>query len=421
MEKLLVSGGSRLSGSVRISGSKNSSLPILAATLLSEEPCIIHNVPDLSDTNYMVQILATLGAEAEMEDGTVRVQAREISSQAPYDLVRKMRASVCVLGPMLARKGEAFVSLPGGCVIGDRPIDLHLRGLEALGADVEVKGGDIRVSAPEGLKGAKINMRGQHGSTVLGTDNVMMAAVFAEGTTIIESAAAEPEVEDLATFLNALGARIDGAGTPKIVIHGVESLSGAEHAVIPDRIEAGTFMIAGIIAGDGVELENVRSDHLTSLIDSLRGSGHTINLQDGGTINVSASTDPKANEVTTEPYPGFPTDMQAQMCALYTTTSGISVITETVFPNRFMHVPELKRMGANINLKDSMAVIRGVDQLSAAPVMASDLRASAALVLAALGADGTTEINRLYHIDRGYENIDQKLRSLGAELHRVNG
>lgn len=421
MEKLLVSGGSRLSGSVRISGSKNSSLPILAATLLSEEPCIIHNVPDLSDTNYMVQILATLGAEAEMEDGTVRVQAREISSQAPYDLVRKMRASVCVLGPMLARKGEAFVSLPGGCVIGDRPIDLHLRGLEALGADVEVKGGDIRVSAPEGLKGAKINMRGQHGSTVLGTDNVMMAAVFAEGTTIIESAAAEPEVEDLATFLNALGARIDGAGTPKIVIHGVESLSGAEHAVIPDRIEAGTFMIAGIIAGDGVELENVRSDHLTSLIDSLRGSGHTVNLQDGGTINVSASTDSKANEVTTEPYPGFPTDMQAQMCALYTTTSGISVITETVFPNRFMHVPELKRMGANINLKDSMAVIRGVDQLSAAPVMASDLRASAALVLAALGADGTTEINRLYHIDRGYENIDQKLRSLGAELHRVNG
>jgi len=421
MEKLLVSGGSRLSGSVRISGSKNSSLPILAATLLSEESCIIHNVPDLSDTNYMVQILATLGAEAEMEDGTVRVQAREISSQAPYDLVRKMRASVCVLGPMLARKGEAFVSLPGGCVIGDRPIDLHLRGLEALGADVEVKGGDIRVSAPEGLKGAKINMRGQHGSTVLGTDNVMMAAVFAEGTTIIESAAAEPEVEDLATFLNALGARIDGAGTPKIVIHGVESLSGAEHAVIPDRIEAGTFMIAGIIAGDGVELENVRSDHLTSLIDSLRGSGHTVNLQDGGTINVSASTDPKANEVTTEPYPGFPTDMQAQMCALYTTTSGISVITETVFPNRFMHVPELKRMGANINLKDSMAVIRGVDQLSSAPVMASDLRASAALVLAALGADGTTEINRLYHIDRGYENIDQKLRSLGAELHRVNG
>ena len=421
MEKLLVSGGSRLSGSVRISGSKNSSLPILAATLLSEEPCIIHNVPDLSDTNYMVQILATLGAEAEMEDGTVKVQAREISSQAPYDLVRKMRASVCVLGPMLARKGEAFVSLPGGCVIGDRPIDLHLRGLEALGAEVEVKGGDIRVSAAQGLKGAKINMRGQYGSTVLGTDNVMMAAVFAEGTTIIESAAAEPEVEDLATFLNALGARIEGAGTPKIVIHGVESLSGAEHAVIPDRIEAGTFMIAGIIAGDGVELENVRSDHLTSLIDSLRGSGHTVNLQDGGTINVSASTDPKANQVTTEPYPGFPTDMQAQMCALYTTTAGISVITETVFPNRFMHVPELKRMGANINLKDSMAVIRGVDQLSAAPVMASDLRASAALVLAALGADGTTEINRLYHIDRGYENIDQKLRSLGAELHRVNG
>ena len=420
MEKLLVSGGSRLSGSVRISGSKNSSLPIMAATLLSEEPCVIHNVPDLSDTNYMVQILATLGAEAEMEDGTVKVQAREISSQAPYDLVRKMRASVCVLGPMLARKGEAFVSLPGGCVIGDRPIDLHLRGLEALGADVEVKGGDIRVSAPDGLKGAKVNMRGQYGSTVLGTDNVMMAAVFAEGTTTIESAAAEPEVEDLAIFLNALGAKIEGAGTRKIVVHGVESLCGAEHVVIPDRIEAGTFMSAGMIAGDGVVLENVRPDHLTSLIDSLSGSGHVVDVQNGNTIFVSASTDPKANEVTTEPYPGFPTDMQAQMCALYSTTPGISVITETVFPSRFMHVPELKRMGANINLKDSMAVIRGVDQLSAAPVMASDLRASAALVLAALGADGTTQINRLYHIDRGYENIDQKLLSLGAELHRVN-
>ena len=418
MEKLLVSGGSRLSGSVRISGSKNSSLPILAATLLSDEPCVIRNVPDLSDTNYMVQILATLGAEVEMEEGTVRIQAREISSQAPYDLVRKMRASVCVLGPMLARKGEAFVSLPGGCVIGDRPIDLHLRGLEALGAQVQVKGGDVMVSAPEGLKGAKINMRGQYGSTVLGTDNVMMAAVFADGTTIIESAAAEPEVEDLAMFLNSLGAKIEGAGTRKIVIHGVESLTGADHEVIPDRIEAGTFMIAGMIAGDGVVLENVRPEHLTALIDSLRGSGHRVDLKDDAKIIVSASSDPKANELTTEPYPGFPTDMQAQMCALYATTPGISVITETVFPNRFMHVSELKRMGANINLKDSMAVIRGVDQLSAAPVMASDLRASAALVLAALGADGTTEINRLYHIDRGYENIDQKLRSLGAELQR---
>lgn len=418
MEKLLVSGGSRLSGSVRISGSKNSSLPILAATLLSDEPCVIRNVPDLSDTNYMVQILSTLGAEVEMEEGTVKIQAREISSQAPYDLVRKMRASVCVLGPMLARKGEAFVSLPGGCVIGDRPIDLHLRGLEALGAQVQVKGGDVMVSAPEGLKGAKINMRGQYGSTVLGTDNVMMAAVFADGTTIIESAAAEPEVEDLAMFLNSLGAKIEGAGTRKIVIHGVESLTGADHEVIPDRIEAGTFMIAGMIAGDGVVLENVRPEHLTALIDSLRGSGHRVDLKDDAKIIVSASSDPKANELTTEPYPGFPTDMQAQMCALYATTPGISVITETVFPNRFMHVSELKRMGANINLKDSMAVIRGVDQLSAAPVMASDLRASAALILAALGADGTTEINRLYHIDRGYENIDQKLRSLGAELQR---
>ena len=418
MEKLYVYGGSRLSGNIRISGSKNSSLPILAATLLTDSECILRNVPDLSDTNYMVQILSTLGAEVERASGNVIVKANKVAAEAPYDLVRKMRASVCVLGPMLARNGEALVSLPGGCVIGDRPIDLHLRGLEALGAEVEVKGGDIKVTAPSGLKGANVNMSGQYGSTVLGTDNVMMAAVFAEGETIIEGAAAEPEVEDLAKFLNSLGAKIEGAGTSRIVIHGVEDLSGGEHVVIPDRIEAGTFMVAGALIGDGITLENVRAKHLKKLIKTLKGCDHKVKKLDGNKIYVKASSDPKANEITTEPYPGFPTDMQAQMCALFSVTPGISVVKETIFPSRFMHVPELKRMGANISLNDSTAVIRGVDQLSAAPVMASDLRASAALVLAGLAAEGTTEINRLYHIDRGYEHIDRKLEAIGAKLRR---
>ena len=418
MEKLYVDGGSRLSGNIRISGSKNSSLPILAATLLTDSECILRNVPDLSDTNYMVQILSTLGAEVERASGNVIVKANKVAAEAPYDLVRKMRASVCVLGPMLARNGEALVSLPGGCVIGDRPIDLHLRGLEALGAEVEVKGGDIKVTAPSGLKGANVIMSGQYGSTVLGTDNVMMAAVFAEGETIIEGAAAEPEVEDLAKFLNSLGAKIEGAGTSRIVIHGVEDLSGGEHVVIPDRIEAGTFMVAGALIGDGITLENVRAKHLKKLIKTLKGCDHKVKKLDGNKIYVKASSDPKANEITTEPYPGFPTDMQAQMCALFSVTPGISVVKETIFPSRFMHVPELKRMGANISLNDSTAVIRGVDQLSAAPVMASDLRASAALVLAGLAAEGTTEINRLYHIDRGYEYIDRKLEAIGAKLRR---
>ena len=418
MEKLYVDGGSRLSGNIRISGSKNSSLPILAATLLTDSECILRNVPDLSDTNYMVQILSTLGAEVERASGNVIVKANKVAAEAPYDLVRKMRASVCVLGPMLARNGEALVSLPGGCVIGDRPIDLHLRGLEALGAEVEVKGGDIKVTAPSGLKGANVNMSGQYGSTVLGTDNVMMAAVFAEGETIIEGAAAEPEVEDLAKFLNSLGAKIEGAGTSRIVIHGVGDLSGGEHVVIPDRIEAGTFMVAGALIGDGITLESVRAKHLKKLIKTLKGCDHKVKKLDGNKIYVKASSDPKANEITTEPYPGFPTDMQAQMCALFSVTPGISVVKETIFPSRFMHVPELKRMGANISLNDSTAVIRGVDQLSAAPVMASDLRASAALVLAGLAAEGTTEINRLYHIDRGYEYIDRKLEAIGAKLRR---
>jgi UDP-N-acetylglucosamine 1-carboxyvinyltransferase len=419
MEKLLVHGGSRLKGTVTISGSKNSSLPIMAATLLTRERCVIRRVPDLSDTNYMVRILATLGADVERASGNVITSADKVSHQAPYDLVRKMRASVCVLGPLVGRLKQAVVSLPGGCVIGDRPIDLHLRGLEALGAKVEVKGGDVSVQATDGLRGAEINMRGKHGSTVLGTGNVMMAATLAKGQTVIEGAAVEPEVSDLADFLNAMGAQVEGAGTRTIVIEGVEELGGAEHVVIPDRIEAGTFLVAGALAGDEVILENACSAHMTELINFLRQSGHPVDELPGDKLQISSGSDLRGNDLVTGPYPEFATDMQAQVCALCATTPGISVVTETIFPQRFMHVPELNRMGANIRMEDSTAIIKGVERLSAAPVMASDLRASAALVVAGLGAEGTTEVNRLYHIDRGYENIDDKLSRIGARVERI--
>ena len=419
LQKLIVHGGASLSGGVRISGSKNSSLPILAATLLTRETCVINHVPDLSDLNFMLQILSHLGAEVERASGTVRVCAEKIKSVAPYELVRKMRASVCVLGPLLARAKEATVALPGGCVIGDRPIDLHLKGFQGLGAMVRVEGGDVRVFA-ETLRGTQINMRGKHGPTVLGTDNVMMAAVLAEGTTVIEGAAAEPEVVDLANFLNAMGAKIEGAGTRRITITGVTELHGAEHAVIPDRIEAGTFLVAGAICGNekGVTLRNVVPEHITAVTDALTKSGFLIE-QTASTMTIRPNGPPRPLEISTEPYPGFPTDMQAQMCALLCTTPGISVVTENIFPQRFMHLSELKRMGANARLDGATAILTGVDHLSAAPVMASDLRASAALVLAALKAEGATEISRVYHIDRGYEHLDDKLSGLGATIERV--
>lgn len=417
MDKILVHGGHSLSGSVKISGSKNSALPILAATLLTKEPCTIRPVPDLSDCQYMLQILGSLGAHVERASGTVTVQAEKIETEAPYDVVRRMRASVCVLGPLLGREKEATVSLPGGCVIGDRPIDLHLRGFEALGAAIRVEGGNVKVFAPR-LKGAVINMRGKFGSTVLGTDNVMMAAVLAEGTTVIESAAAEPEVVDLANFLNAMGAKIEGAGTRRIIIEGVKELHGAEHEVIPDRIEAGTFLVAGAIKGEKVTCRRVVPQHLESTIKPLRAAGFQIEC-DQNTVTIHGNGKPTSVELATEPYPGFPTDMQAQMCALLTRARGISTITENIFPQRYMHVAELKRMGANIQLEGATAIITGVEALSGAPVMASDLRASAALVLAGLQAEGITEVNRVYHIDRGYEMIDEKLNGLGAQIERV--
>jgi UDP-N-acetylglucosamine 1-carboxyvinyltransferase len=417
MDKIIVHGGHPLAGTVKISGSKNSALPILAATLLTKDPCVIQRVPDLSDVHYMLQILAHLGADVERASGTVTVKAEQVNSVAPYEIVRKMRASICVLGPLLGREKEATVSLPGGCVIGDRPIDLHLRGFEALGAAVRVHGGNVKVFASS-LHGATISLKGKFGTTVLGTDNVMMAAVLADGTTIIEDAAREPEVVDLANFLNKMGANIKGAGSSRIVIEGVNELHGAEHEVIPDRIEAGTFLIAGAIAGREVTVNRVRSDHLAAVTDALLACGFHVGGANGS-LTIHANGDLNPLDLKTQPYPGFPTDMQAQMCALLSTASGESSVTENIFPQRFMHVSELKRMGAAIELDGATANIRGVDNLSGAPVMASDLRASAALVLAGLVADGTTEINRVYHIDRGYEMIDEKLEELGARIERV--
>ena len=417
MEKILVHGHKPLRGTVKVGGSKNSALPILAATLLTRDTCTIDRVPDLSDIHYMLTILSTLGCDVERASGTVRVCAQKVRTEAPYDIVRKMRASVCIMGPLLGREGETTVSLPGGCVIGDRPIDLHLRGFEMLGAAIRVQGGNIKALAPR-LRGATICLQGKQGSTVLGTDNIMMAAVLADGVTVIESAAEEPEVVDLANFLIKMGARIEGAGTSRIVIEGVKELHGAEHEIIPDRIEAGTFLVAGAICGEGVTIQGIVPEHLQSVAEVLRkASFHLESNTDSITINKNGKRRPL--KIDTQPHPGFPTDMQAQMCALLSTTEGLSRVTDNIFPQRFMHLAELKRMGADIELHGSTATIRGVSSLGAAPVMASDLRASAALVLAGLQADGITEINRVYHIDRGYESIDKKLNGLGAHIERI--
>lgn len=421
MDKLIVEGGHRLSGRLNISGSKNASLPILAASLLTDEPVRISRVPDVSDTNYMIQILSQLGASVERSSGTVRIESPDgISSSASYEQVRKMRASICLLGPMMARMKRCTLPLPGGCVIGDRPVDLHVKAIQALGARVRVKGGNMLIEAPNGLVGTTVDMRGDSGPTVLGTDNLMMAAVLARGTTVIESAAREPEVVDLANFLNKMGARIEGAGSRTITIQGVERLHGCEHTVIPDRIEAGTFMVAGALISDGLRICRICRAHVQTIADLLVECGHTVEFSEDGTqVFVKPGEKPTSGKILTAPYPGYPTDMQAQMTALFSLTPGISVVKDTIFPQRFMHCSELKRMGANIKVDNGTAIITGVDILSACPVMASDLRASAALVLAALAAEGTTEIHRLYHIDRGYEMLDDKLLSLGAVVKRV--
>jgi UDP-N-acetylglucosamine 1-carboxyvinyltransferase len=417
MDKLIVKGGARLQGRVDISGSKNSALPILAATLLTPETCVIRNVPDLSDIRFMLEILSKLGAQVTFENGVVTTRAEKVNSETPYDLVRKMRASICVLGPIIARCGRAKISEPGGCVIGDRPIDMHLRGLAALGAESRMEGGDVYVTSRE-LVGTEIFLGGKFGSTVLGTDNVMMAATRARGQTIIESAACEPEVLDLARFLGKMGAKIAGQGTRRIEIEGVDHLHGAEHTIIPDRIEAGTFIISALITQGDVVLSGAEPEHLVNLIDRLKSCGAHIKPETAG-LRVTSSRKLSSIDLVTETYPGFPTDMQAQMCALMSVTPGISAITEKIFPHRFMHLSELRRMGARVELEGATAILHGVDHLSGAPVMASDLRASAALVLAGLVAHGTTEVNRVYHIDRGYEHIDRKLGALGAQIERI--
>jgi len=417
MDKLVVKGGARLTGRVEISGSKNSALPILAATLLTPETCVIHNVPDLSDIRFMLEILRQLGAKVTFENGTVTTRAEKVLSEVPYELVRKMRASICVLGPIIARNGTATISEPGGCSIGDRPIDIHLKGLAELGAASHSEGGNVNIPKAN-LVGKEIFLGGKFGSTVLGTDNVMMAATRAKGLTIIESAACEPEVRDLAVFLNKMGAKIVGHGTRRVEIEGVDALGGCEHTVIPDRIEAGTFMVASLITQGDVFLAGAEASHLVNVIDRMKSCGAEIKSSDLG-IQVAAPRKLASIDLVTETYPGFPTDMQAQLCALMSITPGISAITEKIFPSRFMHLSELRRMGARVELEGATAILHGVEYLSGAPVMASDLRASAALVLAGLVARGTTEVNRVYHIDRGYEHIDEKLRKLGAEIERV--
>ena len=417
MESLLIKGGVPLHGEVAISGAKNAVLPIMAATLLTSEPCVIRNVPNLSDVKFMGQILGWLGAQVRFEGDTVRIQAKKIKGAGDYDLIRKMRGSVCVMGPLLGRLKKATVSLPGGCVIGARPINLHLKGFEALGAKVVIQGGYVEASAKR-LIGSAMFLGGRAGSTVLGTANVMMAATLAEGTTVIESAACEPEVVDLAKFLNAMGAKIAGAGSPTITITGVKALHGAEHEVIPDRIEAATYAIAAVATNGEVTLRGARADHLVAVLDKLTDAGAKIERK-GADLTVRRNGRLKPVDITTLPYSGFPTDVQAQMMALMTLTPGISIITERIFESRFMHVSELTRLGADIEIEGPSAIIKGGKPLSGAPVMASDLRASAALVIAGLAARGTTQVNRVYHIDRGYEDLDGKLRQLGARMQRI--
>jgi UDP-N-acetylglucosamine 1-carboxyvinyltransferase len=417
MDSLLIKGGVPLHGEVQISGAKNAVLPIMAATLLTDSPCVIHHVPNLSDVRFMAQILSWLGAEVKTNGSSVRVHARKIRGTGEYDLIRKMRGSICIMGPLLGRLRKATVSLPGGCVIGARPINLHLKGFEALGARVQIDAGYVHANA-KNLRGASVFLGGRAGSTVLGTANVLMAAVLAEGVTVIESAACEPEVVDLADFLKRMGARISGAGSPTITVTGVKELNGAEHEVIPDRIEAATYAIAAAVTKGEVLLRGARAEHLGAVLDKLQEAGTRIE-RNGSGITVRRSGKLKPLDITTLPYSGFPTDVQAQMMALMAMTPGISIITERIFESRFMHVSELARLGADIEIEGPSAIVKGGKPLSGAPVMASDLRASAALVLAGLAARGTTQVNRVYHIDRGYENIDGKLRDLGARIERV--
>jgi UDP-N-acetylglucosamine 1-carboxyvinyltransferase len=419
MDKLVIEGGISLKGSVEVSGSKNSLLPILAATLLTKDKCVIRNAPDLRDTVSMLKILKYLGVAYEFKDHVIRLRPNGMERyEAPYKLVSTMRASFCVLGPLLARYGRARVSLPGGCVIGVRPVDLHLKGLTKLGANIQVKEGYV-IADGQRLKGAHIYLGGAFGSSVLATGNVMMAATLARGTTVIENAACEPEVVDLARFLIKMGARIKGEGSPYLEITGVKELHGAEYEVIPDRIEAATLIMAAGITRGEVLVRKARAEHMMAVLEKLEEAGMDFKIARDSVLVRKSSRRFKPTDVVTLPYPGFPTDVQAQFMTLMSITDGISVITEKIYPDRFMHVAELNRMGAQVKREGPYAVVHGTKQLSGAPVMASDLRASAALVLAGLVARGKTEVSRIYHLDRGYERLEEKLKSLGARIERV--
>ena len=425
MDMFVVRGGRPLSGRVRVNGAKNAALPIMAASLMADGPVVLEDVPNLVDVSTLCRLLESLGVSSKREpDGTLHFGVvDEAPTIADYELVRRMRASICVLGPLLAKRGQACVSLPGGCNIGDRPIDLHLKGLKALGAEIRIEHGYVTARA-ERLRGAKIFLGGSFGSTVTGTCNVLAAAVLADGETTIESAACEPEVVDFGLFLNAMGARIEGLGTPCLRIEGVDRLTGTRHAVVPDRIEAATLLMAGAMTGGSVTLENVCTAHLTAVLDRIQQTGLevVISVSDNkarDSLHVAPSGRLHPAEIAALPYPGVPTDVQAQFMALLSLADGISVVTDKVFPDRFMHVPELVRLGARIHREGQSAIISGVEELRGACVMASDLRASAALVLAALAATGETVIRRIYHLDRGYDRLDLRLNSLGADIARV--
>ena len=419
MDKLFIKGGSRLDGEIRISGAKNAALPIIMGCLLADDATTIGNVPHLHDITTTLELLGRMGVSITVDETlNVEVDTRTIDKYvAPYELVKTMRASILVLGPLVAHYGEAEVSLPGGCAIGSRPVDQHIKGLRAMGADIIVENGYIRATAKR-LKGAKIVM---DIVTVTGTENLLMAATLAEGTTILENAAREPEVVDLAIFLNSMGAKITGAGTDTITIEGVEKLSGTKHNVMPDRIETGTYLVAAAVTGGKIKLKDTCPDYLDAVLDKLTEAGAEIEVGDNWITLDMKGKRPTSIDLRTAPYPAFPTDMQAQFCVLNAIADDTGSVVETVFENRFMHIQELQRMGANINLQSNTAIIKGVDRLTAAPVMATDLRASASLVIAGLIADGETEVERIYHIDRGYECIEEKLLQLGASIRRVPG
>jgi len=417
MDKLMIEGGGRLEGTVSISGAKNACLPILAAALLSDEKSVIRNIPALRDMSTMLRILKNFGARVEQDGDTITVKPAGYKKYtAPYELVSTMRASICVLGPLIAKQRRAEVSFPGGCVIGPRPIDLHLKGLRALGVNLKIERGYI-VADGKRLKGGNVYLGGHFGSSVLATANTMMAATLAKGVTVIENAACEPEVVDLAHFLIKMGAKIKGHTTHRIIVEGVKHLHGAEHYVIGDRIEAGTYMVGAAITKGDVTLKNAKLEHMIALVDKLSETGVDVRKVPAG-IRVRCPRRLRPVDVITLPYPGFPTDMQAQFMSLMAVTEGISVITEKIYPERFIHISELSRMGADIQLEGPCAIVKGVKHLSGAPVMASDLRASAALVLAGLVAKGRTEVHRIYHLDRGYEKLEEKLTRLGAKVWR---